>query len=102
MTDKNNASNEELRFEQTFDFAEPPAPIEVHAYCKRRVKSSQEEWQTARTPRRSIEPRSLAVGDVSDCARPASQVRQSFGSSRLILLFHWRTMGRLPGVAWIQ
>ena len=35
MTDKNNASNEELRFEQTFDFAEPPAPIEVHAYSKR-------------------------------------------------------------------
>jgi hypothetical protein len=35
MTDKNNASNEELRFEQTFDFAEPPAPIEVHTYCKR-------------------------------------------------------------------
>ena len=35
MTDKNNASNEELRFEQTFDFAEPPAPIEVQAYSKR-------------------------------------------------------------------
>ena len=35
MTDKNNAYNEELRFEQTFDFAEPPAPIEVQAYSKR-------------------------------------------------------------------
>ena len=35
MTDKNNASNEELRVEQTFDFAEPPAPIEMHAYSKR-------------------------------------------------------------------
>jgi hypothetical protein len=34
MTDKNNASDEELRF-QTLDFAEPPAPIEVHAYSKR-------------------------------------------------------------------
>jgi hypothetical protein len=34
MTDKNNASNEELRF-QTLDFSEPPAPIEVHAYSKR-------------------------------------------------------------------
>ena len=34
MTDK-TALNEELRFEKTFDFAEPPAPIEVHAYSKR-------------------------------------------------------------------
>jgi hypothetical protein len=35
MTDKNNAPKEELRLEQTFDFAEPPAPIEVHTYSKR-------------------------------------------------------------------
>jgi hypothetical protein len=32
---KNNASNEELRFEQTFDFVKPPAPVEVHAYSER-------------------------------------------------------------------
>jgi hypothetical protein len=35
MTDKNKSPDEGPRFEETFDFDVPPAPIEVHAYSKR-------------------------------------------------------------------
>jgi hypothetical protein len=94
-------------FEQTFDFAEPPAPIEVHTYGKRAGEiiargAAGSQGALGGSPHPAvclIERRSPVAEDVSDCARPAPQVREF---SRLILLFHRRTIGRLPGVAWIQ